>query len=182
MSDFDSAIKIVLRHEGGMVDNPNDPGGITDFGISLRFLQGIGDDTGDFNDDGEVTADDIRAMTRDQAIAIYKEFWWDKYHYDTITDQALSTKTLDGSVNMGPSHAHKLLQTAVNNVSDQSITCDGVLGPATLAAINTCDPSTLLTAYCDAEWDYYQQLIAKNSHLSEFANGWKNRAYDRCES
>jgi lysozyme family protein len=62
MSDFNQAVKVILQHEGGYVDNPNDPGGATNYGISLRFLADH-PESGDFNGDGEVDAEDIANMT-----------------------------------------------------------------------------------------------------------------------
>lgn len=180
MSDFNNAIQLVLQHEGGWVDNSNDPGGATNYGISLRFLADHPHE-GDFDGDGDVDAEDIKNMTRDQAIGIYKEFWWDKYGYGQIPDQTIATKVFDFSVNMGASRAHKILQTALNNAYSLKLTVDGSLGPASysvLAAIKDGDDEQrLITALCDAAWAFYQGLIAGNPKLQVFANGWKNRAY-----
>jgi len=86
MSLFELAIPIVLRHEGGLVDNPNDPGGITNHGVSLRWLKSKGL-AGDLNHDGDVDAADIKIMTVEQASGFYKTYWWDKYNYGAIVAQ-----------------------------------------------------------------------------------------------
>lgn len=182
MSTFETAIPIILRHEGGYVNNPNDPGGVTDYGISLRFLAQH-PDVGDFDHDGDVDAEDIKALTADKASVIYKTFWWDEYKYGMVIDQQLATKIFDLSVNMGAKRSHMLIQTSMNTAFGLKLTVDGLLGPATISTINSIDGDTntgLMDAYCDATWAYYQSLIVKNPKLQVFAKGWKNRAYDPC--
>ncbi len=180
MSNFEHAIELVLVHEGGFVDHPSDPGGATNWGVSLRFL-GDHPEVGDFDQDGDVDAQDIANMTRDQAKMIYRMFWWDKFGYGRISDQTIATKVFDFSINMGASRAHKLLQSALNNAFGLNLDVDGVLGNASIGAINVCtdgdEEQQLITAYCDAAWDFYQALIANNPKLKVFTNGWKNRAY-----
>lgn len=179
MASFDKSIPILLKHEGGYVDNPADAGGKTSFGISLRFLlqEGL---LGDFDGDGDVDAEDIANMTVDDAKAIYKKCWWDKYKYELITDQTIATKVFDLSVNMGSSRAHKLLQQALNKAFGLKLTVDGVLGPASFKVLNSIEETEeqhLLTAYCDEAWKFYQALIAAKPSQQVFAKGWKNRAY-----
>ena len=180
MSTFEKAIPHILKHEGGWVNHPNDPGGATQFGISLRFLADH-PEVGDFDHDGDVDAQDIKNMTVEQAMTVYKMFWWDKFRYGSINDQTIATKVLDLSVNMGASRAHKLLQTALNKAFGMRLTVDGILGNASFSTLNAItdggQEQVLLTAYCDEAWGFYQRLIAGNSKFAVFANGWKKRAY-----
>lgn len=179
MSNFDTAVEIILKHEGGYVNNPNDPGGVTNFGVSLRFLADH-PELGDFNHDGHVDAEDIANMTLDDAKLVYKTEWWDKFKYGMIVDQTIATKVFDFSVNMGASRAHKLLQQALNKAFGLTLSIDGVLGPASFRTLNNIDDDheqALLTSYCDCAWAFYQELIAKNPKLGVFQKGWKNRAY-----
>lgn len=179
MADFNIAIKKILHHEGGYVNNPNDPGGATNFGISLRFLKDHIE--GDFNKDGVVNINDIKNMTIEQAALIYKVFWWDKYKYGKINDQTIATKIFDFSVNMGAKRAHILLQEALNNAFDLNLDVDGILGPTSIQTINIIkdgnEEQALLDAYSKTAWDFYRRLITNNPKLKVFERGWKNRAY-----
>lgn len=183
MSTFEHAIPTILKHEGGYVDNPNDPGGATNFGISLRFLAEHPED-GDFDLDGDVDAEDIMNMTQEQACAIYKKHWWDKYGYSRINDQTIATKLFDHSVNMGAKRAHILMQTALNKAFGLGLSVDGALGNASFSAINHCadgdEEQQLLSAYCDEVWGFYARLIENNAKFKVFERGWKNRAYQMC--
>lgn len=179
MAKFEKSIPIILRHEGGYVDHPADPGSATNFGVSLRFLKDHPED-GDFDMDGDVDAEDIKNMTLRQAMEIYHKHWWVKYKYGNINDQTIATKVLDFSVNMGAKRAHILLQQALNKAFGLKLTVDGLLGPASFGVLNAIedhDEQRLLTAYCDEAWGFYQRLIANNPSLAVFKNGWRNRAY-----
>lgn len=177
---FEKAIKVVLKHEGGYVDHPNDPGGATNFGVSLRYLKTLSLGLADIDGDGDIDADDVRRMTLEDAQRIYKVDWWDKYKYGQLSNQTLATKVFDLAINMGASRSHKLLQAAINTTQRQQLVVDGVIGPKTIQAINNMSDRQLqnvLTAYCNKAWSYYQQLITANAKLAVFKKGWRNRAY-----
>ncbi len=180
MSTFEKAIPIVLRNEGGLVNNPNDPGGITNYGISLRFLADH-PELGDFDHDGDVDAEDIKNMNVEEAMNIYKSQWWDKFKYGSINDQTISTKVFDFSVNMGSKRAHMLLQSALNKSLGLKLTVDGIIGNATMSVINSVTDGAgeqqLITAYCDEAYAFYLSIIKNNPKLQVFEKGWKNRAY-----
>lgn len=174
MANFAAAIPHVLAHEGGFVNDPKDPGGATNYGISLRWLstQGL---LGDFDADGDVDADDIRKMTRAQATEIYRTKWWNAYGYGSIDSQAVATKVFDLSVNMGPKQAHKLLQRALNRLG-QPLTADGILGPKTLRATNQAKEHVLLAHLRDEAGNFYTDLANRRPELSKFLRGWLRRA------
>lgn len=180
MSSFDKAIGTILKHEGGYVNHPADPGGATSFGISLRFLADY-PDIGDFDGDGDVDVDDIRIMTKEDASKIYKQAWWDKYKYGLINDQTIATKIFDFSVNMGASRAHILLQQALNQAFGLQLKQDGIIGPNTRNVINSVVDGSgeqqLIDAYSLVAWQFYQRLVNNNPKLGVFLKGWKNRAY-----
>jgi lysozyme family protein len=169
MIDFDTSVAVVLRHEGGLVDDPVDPGGLTNFGISWRWASANAQGS-DFGHDGPAVRDDITNMTREQAAAIYRKYWWMKNGYDRLTDQDSATKVLDASVNMGPSQAHKLAQRAAG-VAD-----DGIFGPGTVASVNGMGHDSFLRAMCQQQAAFYRNLAAARPSLSKFLTGWLKRS------
>ncbi len=173
MSLFELAIPIVLRHEGGLVDNPNDPGGITNFGVSLRWLKSKGL-AGDINHDGDVDAGDIKIMTREDAEKLYRAFWWDKYNYGAIAAQVTANKIFDTAVNMGPARPAIFAQRIVG--IDPTT---GNIGPRTLAAINAMPSIQFIPAFQNMQAQFYRDIVAANPARAEFLKGWLNRAYDR---
>jgi lysozyme family protein len=180
MAIFEKSIGHILENEGGYVNHPNDPGGATNYGVSLRFLKET-DGDGDFDNDGDVDVEDIRNMDVEDAMAIYKKYWWDRFRYGMIHDQTIATKIFDMSVNMGAKRAHTLVQTAINVAFDAQLTEDGILGPATFQVINAIgdgdEEQILLDQICEEQWGFYQRLIAKNPKFRVFAKGWQRRAF-----
>jgi lysozyme family protein len=147
---FDWALACVLHHEGGFVNNPNDPGGATDFGVSLRFLRSVGEDIDDF---------------------------WKPAKCDKIKSELVAVKVFDMAVNMGAKQAWKLVQRAVNTLG-YSLTVDGKPGPATLSAVKELtDRDFMLVTNLRREQDrFYNSLIQSKPSLAEFRLGWRRRA------
>ena len=154
MSTFDRAIKYVLQHEGGLVNDPADPGGLTNRGITQRDYPNL----------------DIRNLTVDQTIEIYRKDYW-RPVYDEMTDTDAACKIFDMAVNMGHRQAHKLLQRAVGERDD------GVFGPATLAAANECH--NLTDRLCKQQAEFYHNLVLKRPVMKKFLKGWLIRAHWR---
>ena len=176
---FRAAAQVVKMHEGGFVNHPSDPGGATNWGVSLRYLRGVdaslfaGLDL-DFDDDGDVDADDIRAMPWETAQEIYHKGWWLKYGYDRLLPP-MDVKVFDTAVNMGPRQAHRLLQQSCNELG-ASLVVDGVLGPKTVATANGMNNRPLLQTYRFMQAQFYRNLAADRPKLAVFLNGWLRRA------
>jgi len=192
MSNFDLAFKTVLEHEGGLVDNKHDPGGITNYGISLRWLKSLPDLVGDLDRDGDVDADDIKMMTPAKSKTFYRKEWWTKYHYDKIDNPGVAIKIMDMSVNMGAKQAHKLVQRSLRAVGLE-IKDDGILGNMSFNAINIAQSQFLIPAMRCTQAGFYYALVMRNNalrknkvkkssgkqyeDLSIFLIGWLRRAY-----
>lgn len=177
MSRFDYAVDCVLHHEGGFVDHKNDPGGATNFGISLRYLQGQSIIDGDFDGDGDVDADDIRAMTRDDARKAYKVGFWIPNRIQDIKSSLIATKVFDMAVNMGGKQAWKLVQRSCTKLG-VVLSDDGIAGPKTLYAVNSllAEDYILLREIRKQQMEFYEGLVSKKPKLSVFALGWFRRA------
>jgi len=174
MANFDYAIKIILKHEGGLSDNPHDPGGLTNWGITIPFLT-------DFmcqkylGHPAPATREDIRNMTRDTAIQIYKDQVWDPNRYGELTNDQVGTKVFDVTVNMGEKWGETFAQQSANRLG-QSLVVDGQIGSKSIAAINLCDPNAFLVEYCKQQKERYEQLVLHNPSLAVFLKGWLIRA------
>jgi lysozyme family protein len=172
VSTFELAIPTIIRHEGGFVNNVNDPGGATKFGVSLRWLkqQGL---AGDINHDGDIDIEDIKALTLATAEGFYRTKWWDAYQYGNIAAQMTATKVFDMSVNLGPPRAHKMLQQAVG------VNQDGVLGAKTFGEVNALPSTKTIVTLQGLQAAFYRRLVELNPARQPFLEGWLNRAYDR---
>lgn len=173
---FEAALNNTLRHEGGYVNDPVDPGGATNYGISLRFLRNVGDlDLGDVDHDGDIDADDIRLFSREHAASAYRAQFWDKCGYEAIKDALIAAKVFDMAVNMGPRQAHKILQRALNDLGC-SLVVDGDLGPLTLGAVNNVEGLRLFPRIVVRAKGFYLGLMLRNPALKKYKNGWFKRA------
>jgi len=193
MSSFAPAINNTLEFEGKLANSPNDPGGITNYGISLRWalseMRSAGDemrDLLDVDDDGDLDADDIRLLDEDTARAIYRIGFWDRYKYSRILSQRVADKVFDMTVNMGPKQSHRHLQRALRATGNY-VEDDGIAGPKTMQAANTADVNSLVAAMRSEQAGFYRMLIARNAALRKekihvpdfrvFEAGWLRRAY-----
>jgi lysozyme family protein len=171
MASFDAFLPMLLRFEGGFVDNPADPGGATNKGVTMRTfgsaavpLLGI-----------QPTTDNLRRLTDEQAGVIYKQLYWDKAQADAIELQALANIVVDFYVNAG-AHAITLLQQVLNEAgASPALAVNGVMDAATSAALRRRDPHDIYQRYRQGRIAYYQGLVAQRPQLQCFLRGWINR-------
>lgn len=188
MADFRHAIPVILAHEtlpgstdGSYTNTPGDAGGPTKFGLSLyRFW--LGKDPDDFPKLGVVlsfappeTAEQVRALTREQAEETYLKCWWNRFGYGRVDDQRCATKVFDMAVNMRRPVAHQLAQRAANDLGAE-LSVDGIFGEKTVEAINTTEANEYLNALCHEHLAFYQVLIQKHPEYEKFKRGWFARA------
>ena len=118
LTEFDDIIEVVLEHEGGYVNDPDDPGGETNFGVAKRSHPDV----------------DIANLTKDGAKEIYKEVYWDKNKVESLSAD-LRHIYFDMCVNQGRGRAVKILQQAAN-AKGAGLKVDGGMGPMTIAAMD----------------------------------------------
>ena len=123
---FTAALEMVLKYEGGLVDHPDDPGGVTFRGISLRFLRVLHLDP---NNDGVIDRRDIIGLSDGQISVLYRERFWDAGRLGEMP-APIALVVFDCAVNQGLGTAVKLLQKS------GGVVVDGKSGPVTIAAIN----------------------------------------------
>jgi lysozyme family protein len=150
MANFDEAIPTVLENEGGYVNDPKDPGGETNFGISKKSYPNV----------------DIKGLTAVSAGVIYKRDFW---RFDGIQNQSVATKIMDMYV-LAKHNAIKVLQELLGTVPD------GAYGPSTERFVNLEDPAHLLANYRIAMVQYYINVAEKNPDEAKFLKGWLKRA------
>jgi lysozyme family protein len=170
MASLDIFFPHLLRFEGGFVNDPDDPGGATNKGITLATLGRYANTLGI-----APTIANLQALSDEQALRIYRTGYWDPLHADDIADQALAEIIFDFHVNAGAA-AVRLLQSALNGIGTKSpLVVDGAMGPATVAALLSADALLLYRAYKQGRIDYYRDLVRRRPALAKFLNGWVRR-------
>jgi lysozyme family protein len=152
MSNFDLAFDELAKNEGGYVNNPSDPGGATNWGITARTAEANG-----------YSGEMLRVMTRDQAKALYKSLYWPP-EFESIPYE-LAFQVFDAIVNNGPQTAIKWLQEAIGAEAD------GDLGPCTMAKLRLADTLKTIMLFDAIRLEYFAEL----STWDDFGKGWARR-------
>lgn len=168
---FHKLLPVILKHEGGLTDDAADPGGITKYGISFRYLKNKGE-AGDIDGDGDVDRDDIIAMTREKAAQFYLNDFYLPVHGDYYENDRLALHLFDHAVNAGVRSAVKILQRIVGTAQD------GIIGMQTLREVDIRHDEHLWERYSEERVRYYNMLCDRNPALKKFIRGWVNRVND----
>lgn len=155
-ASFDAALAFTFQWEGSYSNDPRDPGGATNHGITLKTLA-------DWRGTA-CTPADVQALTQDEAGAIYRARYWDAVQGDSLAP-GVDLMVFDHAVNAGPGRSARLLQGAV------STTMDGMIGPATLAAASAVDPTVLVDRLAAAQEVSYRAT----PNFDVYGRGWLNR-------
>jgi lysozyme family protein len=154
--NFESCLKSVLHHEGGYVNHPSDPGGMTNLGVTKRvWEEWVGH---------EVDEKTMRALTPEIVGPMYKAKYWDKVKGDDLP-AGVDYCVFDAAINSGPGRAAKWLQAAVG------VDPDGGIGPKTLQAVAGMDANELVSAYNDRRLSFLHDLPT----WPTFGKGWARR-------
>lgn len=157
-SHFQQSFNIILGYEGGYSNNPKDPGGPTNLGVTQSTLgHWLG---------RAASIAEVQALTPGLVAPIYRTNFWNAVHGDALP-AGVDLITFDAAVNSGPGRAAKLLQAAAG------ATVDGAIGPATLAAVTAMKPVDVVNKFTAAHEAFFKSLPT----FSEFGHGWLNRLY-----
>jgi lysozyme family protein len=159
LSNWDNSFKLMLKSEGGFVNHPSDPGGMTNLGVTKATWENW---VGRESDEAE-----MRGLTPEKVEPLYKKKYFDAVRGDELP-MGLDYLMFDFAVNAGAGRAIKTLQTAVG------VTPDGGFGPMTMAAVQAVDPVDLIERFSQAKEDFYRSL----NTFATFGKGWLNRVAD----
>lgn len=155
-ANFAAALSAVLKHEGGYVNHPQDPGGATNKGVTLtnyrRFVKKGG------------TVEDLKRITDEQVTTVYRRHYWDRVKGDDLPS-GIDYAVFDFGVNSGPDRAIKYLQAVLG------VAQDGAIGPVTLAAARKADARSVINRLCDDRMAFLKRL----RHWPTFGKGWASR-------
>ena len=157
--NFEQCLAHVLKSEGGYVNNPKDPGGETNLGVTRRVWQSwVGRD---------LTDDEMHQLTPEMVAPLYRAKYWDAIQGDVLPS-GLDLCVFDTAVNSGPGRAVKLLQGCIG------VATDGAIGNNTLSAVAQFKNQALIdliNGYCDSR----QAFLASLPTFSTFGKGWSRR-------
>jgi lysozyme family protein len=154
--NFDDALKAVLKHEGGFVNHPKDPGGMTNLGVTKRvWEQWVG---------GKVDEKTMRSLTPELVAPMYRKQYWDAVKGDDLPE-GLDYLMFDFAVNAGPVRAIRTMQKAMG------LTTDGIIGPKTLGVLKDSNREELVARFSDEKEAFYRALPT----FSTFGKGWLRR-------
>jgi lysozyme family protein len=184
---FDDCFDHAMKLEGGYVDNKRDPGGATNFGISIKYLKSLVKKRTEHKELNDVldkiikpiTNQSIKNLTKQDAKIIYFYDWWVRCKIQQFDHFFLCRKVFSACINMGDDRAIKLLQKSANSLlKDEKIDEDGDIGPQTIDAISGLNKDNLLDLYVLNLCDFYKNLVREKCALSIFLDGWLKRAKD----
>ncbi|WP_033472930.1 glycoside hydrolase family 108 protein [Bordetella bronchiseptica] len=150
--NFDVAFERLIGHEGSYVNHPSDPGGETNWGITVAVARANG------------YMAPMRNMPRNIAKEIYRGQYWEKVKAD-LMPPSVAFQVFDAAVNHGVGQAAKFLQRAAG------VTADGVIGPRTLAAVNGLNAAALVFLFNAEREQFYTNL----NTWPTFGKGWSRR-------
>ena len=179
------AIDFMLSNEGGFIDNVSDSGGATNFGVSLRFLRELSEEKlrkyGFFKSAELLNSEDVKELTREQAILIYQNEFWNAGRYKYIKDQSVADYVFDMVVQHGEHQAVKIVQRALWAVYQKAdyndVTDDGILGERTLSLINATTSRSLCMTMASERAGFVRLLAATRPKDYVFLDGWLSRCY-----
>lgn len=161
MANYKELVPFILRWEGGFTNNKNDRGGWTCKGVTLTTFRSVYGQN--------KNANDLKYITNEQWMHIFKTLFWDKCKADKIQDQSIANMLVDWAWNSGAVHPIKALQRCVG------VTADGIVGSRTLAAVNSASPLSLFGQLREKRIQFYNNIAANDPSQKKNLKGWLNR-------
>ena len=166
MADINILSPFILSFEGGFVNDPDDRGGATNMGVTIRTWRSVGYDK---DGDGDIDVDDLRMLTREDVVErVMRPHYWNRWKADLIRSQSLANILVDWVCASG-ANGIKIPQRVLG------VPADGIVGPKTLAALNARDPRKLFERIQAERRAFLRNLIAKNPRQKKYEEGWLRR-------
>lgn len=175
---FERALRFTLAWEGDkkFTQDPNDPGGATKYGVSLRFLKDLPLKEADLDGDGVITWKDVAALDEETASRIYRGYFWDRLNCDKLPE-ALAMVLFDTAVNCGRSRAVKWLQYGLG------VKMDGIAGSRTVEAAerlngvyqSTSDATRVLARLVITCRRVHYWMLTEQKWAKKYIKGWLAR-------
>ena len=154
--NFDKCMEMLLVHEGGYVNHPSDPGGMTNLGVTKK--------TYDHHHGTDIDEEGMRNLTVQDVMPIYRTNYWERCRCQDLPS-GVDWAVFDWAVNSGPGRSVKALQRAVGALED------GIIGAQTLMAVTASQPHEIINRIAAHRDSYYCEL----KHFDSFGRGWIRR-------
>ena len=165
MADIQKLIPIILRWEGGYVNDPLDRGGATNKGITIATWKAGGYD---IDGDGDIDKDDVKLITEADFRIILRKYFWDKWLADLIISQPIANMVVDWTWGSGVWGIR--IPQRVMGVKE-----DGIVGKKTIDALHEQDPFFFFLRLKEERLQFIDNIINNNPSQIRFKNGWYNR-------
>lgn len=166
MADIHQLAPFILKWEGGFVNDPVDKGGATNMGVTIGTWRSVGYDK---DGDGDIDVDDLRLLTREDVIErVLRPHYWNRWRADEIHNQSVANILVDWVWASG-AHGIRRPQRILG------VTADGIVGPKTIAAVNSMDAMELHFRIKNDRIRFIDEICKSNPSQERFRRGWLNR-------
>lgn len=166
MANIDKLAPFILRWEGGFVNDPVDKGGATNMGVTIGTWRSVGYDK---DGDGDIDVDDLHLLDKEDVIErVLRPHYWNRWRADEILNQSVANILVDWVWASG-THGIKRPQRILG------VTPDGIVGPKTIAVVNSMDPMELHFRIKNDRIKFIDEICQRDPSQERFRKGWMNR-------